>query len=35
MREYAGFVLLWLASLVSALMVPLVKWLIWEGWFDE
>ena len=28
-------VLLWIASLVSALMVPLVKWLIWEGWFDE
>ena len=28
-------VLLWIASLVSALMVPLVKWLIWEGRFDE
>lgn len=24
-------VLLWLASLVAALLVPLVKWLIWEG----
>lgn len=31
MREYAGFVLLWLASLVAELLVPLVKWLIWEG----
>ena len=37
MAEIAGLiaVLLWLASLVAALMVPLVKWLIWEGWFDE
>ena len=25
-------VLLWIASLVVALLVPLVKWLIWEGW---
>lgn len=24
-------VLLWLASLVAALLVPLVQWLIWEG----
>lgn len=33
MGEIAGLVavLLWLASLVVALMVPLVKWLIWEG----
>ena len=33
MAESAGLiaVLLWLASLVSALLVPLVKWLIWEG----
>lgn len=23
--------LLWLASMVAALLVPLVKWLIWEG----
>lgn len=23
--------LLWLASLVAALLVPLVQWLIWEG----
>lgn len=37
MGEDAGLiaVLLWLASLVSALMVPLIKLLIWEGWFDE
>lgn len=37
MAEIAGLiaVLLWLASLVAALMVPLVKWLIWEGWLDE
>lgn len=34
MSENTGLiaVLLWLASLVSALLVPLVKWLIWEGW---
>lgn len=34
MGESAGLiaVLLWLASLVAALLVPLVKWLIWEGW---
>ena len=34
MTESAGLiaVLLWIASLVSALLVPLVKWLIWEGW---
>ena len=31
MREYAGLVLLWLASLVSALLVPFIEWLIWEG----
>ena len=33
MTESAGLiaVLLWLASLVAALLVPLVKWLIWEG----
>lgn len=24
-------VLLWIASIVAALLVPLVKWLIWEG----
>lgn len=24
-------VLLWIASMVAALLVPLVKWLIWEG----
>lgn len=35
MREYAGLVLLWLASLVAALLVPLIEWLIWEGWCDE
>lgn len=34
MGECAGLVLLWLASLVSALLVPLAKWLIFEGWFD-
>lgn len=35
MNVLAGIaVLLWLASLVAALLVPLVKWLIWEGWFD-
>ena len=36
MGESVGLiaVMLWLASLVSALLVPLVKWLIWEGWFD-
>lgn len=27
--------LLWLASLVAALLVPLIEWLIWEGWFDD
>lgn len=34
MGECVGMVavLLWLASLVSALLVPLVEWLIWEGW---
>jgi hypothetical protein len=34
MAEIAGLVavLLWLASLVAELLVPLVKWLIWEGW---
>lgn len=32
MNVLAGIaVLLWLASLVSALLVPLVKLLIWEG----
>ena len=37
MAENAGLIaaLLWLASLVAALMVPIVKWLIWEGWCDE
>lgn len=37
MAESAGLiaVLLWLTSLVAALLVPLVKWLIWEGWCDE
>ena len=24
-------VMLWLASLVAALLVPLIEWLIWEG----
>ena len=28
-------VLLWLASLVLALLSPLIKWLILEGWFDD
>lgn len=28
-------VLLWIASLVAALLVPLIEWLIWEGWCDE
>ncbi len=27
--------LLWLASLVAALLAPLIEWLIWEGWFDD
>lgn len=33
MSEGAGLiaVLLWLASLVAALLVPLIEWLIWEG----
>lgn len=31
MSEYAGLVLLWIASLVLALLVPLIEWLIWEG----
>lgn len=32
MREYAGLVLLWIASLALALLVPLIEWLIWDGW---
>ncbi len=28
-------VLLWLLSLAAALLSPLVKLLIWEGWCDE
>lgn len=37
MGEDAGLiaVLLWLTSLVAALLVPLIEWLIWEGWCDE
>lgn len=35
MGECAGLVLLWLSSLMAALLLPLIKWLIWEGWFDE
>ena len=33
MAEDAGLiaVLLWLASLVAALLAPLIQWLIWEG----
>lgn len=32
MNVLAGIaVLLWIASMVAALLVPLVKWLIWEG----
>lgn len=33
MAEDAGLiaVLMWLASLVAALLVPLIEWLIWEG----
>lgn len=33
MAESVGLVavLLWLASLVAALLVPLIEWLIWEG----
>lgn len=32
MNVLAGIaVLLWIASIVAALLVPLVKWLIWEG----
>lgn len=33
MAEGAGLValLLWLASLVAALSVPIFKWLIWDG----
>lgn len=27
--------LLWIASLVAALLAPLIEWLIWEGWFGE
>ena len=36
MGESVGLiaVMLWLASLMAALLLPLVKWLIWEGWFD-
>lgn len=34
MSGYAGLLLLWVASLVVELLLPLVKWLIWEGWFD-
>lgn len=26
--------LLWLLSLAAALLLPLVNWLIWEGWAD-
>lgn len=26
--------LLWLLSLTAALLLPLVNWLIWEGWID-
>lgn len=28
-------VLMWLASLVLALLSQLIICLIWEGWFDE
>lgn len=35
MGEYVGLVLVWLASLVAALLLPLVEWLIWDGWYDE
>lgn len=35
MGECAGLVPLWLASLMAALLLPLIKLLIWEGWFDE
>lgn len=36
MSGLAGIaVLLWLASLVAALSVPIIKWLIWEGWCGE
>lgn len=37
MSEGAGLiaVLLWLASLVAELLVPLIEWLIWDGWCDE
>lgn len=37
MGEDAGLIalLLWIASLVAALLVPLIEWLIWEGWCDE
>ena len=33
MAEDAGLiaVLLWIASLVAALLVPLIQWLIWDG----
>lgn len=33
MAESAGLiaVLLWLASLVAALLAPIFKWMIWEG----
>ena len=33
MADSAGpiAVLLWLASLVAELLVPIIKWLIWEG----
>lgn len=32
MSGLAGIaVLLWLASLVAALLVPIFKWLIWDG----
>ena len=31
MREYAGLVLLWLESLVAALLVPPGNGLVWGG----
>jgi hypothetical protein len=36
MGESVGLiaVMLWLASLMAALLVPLIELLIWEGWFD-
>lgn len=35
MSGYAGLALVWLASLVAALILPVIEWLIWDGWCCE